>query len=118
MQKLRLSLGLFSIFLALLSVLKAIRDLFQLYTNHILGRGKDFDIYYPPIFLIHIYWAADFFFVALSAILGDETQEICNTSLVLFAHFLVGVCRLQIALNWAEIAGKGFISAKQFETVR
>ncbi len=93
--------------IAFWSAMKSIRNLIKLYQNSILGVGKDFDVYYWPILLIHTLWAFDFILTNASLAFGNRRNDhVCNPSATLFTHFLIGLCRLQIALNWMEVAGR------------
>ena len=98
----------FSIILALWSAFKSVRNLIKLYSNSVIGIGKDFDVYHSPILIMHVSWVADFIFASLSVLRRTGQQEVCSVSAALFSHFLSGLCRLQIALNWAEIAGMNY----------
>ena len=94
-----------SVCLALWSALNSLVNLVRLYTNSVSGTGKDFDVYYWPVLLIHILWVGDFIYAGLSTLWGTSSQDVCSPSLSLFTHVLIGLCRLQIALNWMEVAG-------------
>ena len=89
----------------LFSGAKAFHSLFTLHSNNLLMRGKDFDIYYVPLFLINAYWSLGPVGTGIKVFLGVKQEDICNNSAVLFTHFLMGTCILQIALNWMEVAG-------------
>ncbi len=90
----------------LVSALKSFSFLFKLRSNNFNGTGKDFDIYYLPLFLLggcgSLY---AFFLTGMRTLLGLETAEVCSNSAMLFTHFLAGTSFLQIALNWMEVAG-------------
>ncbi len=100
--------ALFKVAFGISSALKSFSYLFTLRANSFNGTGKDFDIYYVPLFLLGGAGSLSTFFQSgVKTLAGVESdEEDCLNSALLFTHFLAGTSLLQIALNWMKVAGE------------
>ena len=87
---------------ATISLILSIRHVYRILKAIAEKRDKDFDLYYIPIFLIQIYTTTAFWRLLVSNILGLPMK--CYPSIITFTNAMLGVCYLQIAINWLEIA--------------
>ncbi|XP_075251803.1 uncharacterized protein LOC142344159 [Convolutriloba macropyga] len=95
---------------ATVSTARSVYNLYQLLKKRVENRGKDFDIYYIPLFIFNFYGSLAFWRIVLR---GDEEDSSgalnakCYPSVLIFVSSTIGACYLQIAINWLEVAVNG-----------
>ena len=93
---------------ATISTVKSIYNLTRIFSKRATNTGKDFEIYYIPILIINIYGSLAFWRLAIN--FRDDTPTPlavkCYPSVIVFTHSIIGACYLQLAINWAEVAGQ------------
>ena len=83
---------------------KSVRNFFALVTKVELGRAKDFDLYYFPIFISMILGSISIIYTMLNGPQGTVSPP-CSEEVTIVIFSVVGGCLLQIAINWLEVVG-------------